>query len=553
MSKLYTQTNVPVEISFTSTSVYNDIFNEIEVDVIFTSPSGKEWKVPAFWAGDNIFRVRFSALESGLYTYRSICSNLQDSGLHARTGEIEITQYTGERYLYKHGRLRVAPTMRTLEHTDSTPFFWMGDTWWMGLVKRLDWPHGFKSLTANRVSKGFSLIQIVAGPLPDFDAVSAAFHPQQANEAGWSWETDWSRINPAFYDLADLRIAHLVESGLVPCIVGMWGYYLLFMGEENAKKHWRNLVARYGAYPVVWCIAGEVKLPTYSRLSDPKAPETDGALLSQGWTNVGRYLRETDPYSNPVTAHPWLPMDSRDMLLDESVTDMAMLQTGHSSFASLKPSVETVNAAVARNPRVPVVNAEVCYEGIMGSSWQEVQRFLFWTSLTSGSAGHTYGAQGMWAMSSRDEPFTGTTMNWGDGFWQDVMHYPGSAQVALGRKFFERYPWHLFEPRHEPEATKVERISAFATGIPGAIAVFYLSSTCMDSVFHGMQYIQIEIEPDASYEAFFFNPRTAAEVKVGSVEPNADGKWPTPTKPSMEDWILILQDKAALEKICETA
>ena len=548
MSKFYTQTNVPVEISFAATSKYNDIFNEIEVDVIFTNSNAIEWKVPAFWAGDNIYRARFAAPEAGIYKYRSICSNSDDSGLHGRTGEIEITQYNGERYLYKHGRLRVAPTNRTLEHIDGSPFFWMGDTWWMGLVKRLDWPHGFKSLAADRVAKGFNLIQIVAGPLPDFDAVSAAFHPQQANEAGWSWETDWSRINPAFYDLADIRIAHLVENGLLPCIVGMWGYYLLFMGEENAKKHWRNLIARYGAYPVVWCIAGEVKLPTYSRLSDPKAPEEVGALHSQGWTNVGRYLREIDPFSNPVTAHPWLPMDSRDNLVDETVTDIAMLQTGHSSFASLKPTVETVNTAVAREPRMPVVNGEVCYEGIMGSSWQEVQRFLFWTSLTSGAAGHTYGAQGMWSMSSRDEPFMGTTMNWGDGYWQDVMHYPGSAQVALGRKFFECYPWQLFEPRQEPEADKVERISAFAIGIPETIAIFYLSSTCMDQSFHGMQYIHITIEPGASYTAYFFNPRTGMEISYGPVTPNEDGKWLTPNKPSMDDWILVLEDKNKLKK-----
>ena len=78
-----------------------------------------------------------------------------------------------------------------------------------------------------------------------------------------------------------------------------------------------------------------------------------------------------------------------------------MLQTGHSSHASLRPSVDQVNEANAQQPRMPVVNSEVCYEGIMGASWQDIQRFLFWTSMLSGSAGHTYGAQGMWAMSSR--------------------------------------------------------------------------------------------------------------------------------------------------------
>ena len=37
----------------------------------------------------------------------------------------------------------------------------------MGLVKRLGWPEDFQLLTADRISKGFAVIQIVAGLYPD--------------------------------------------------------------------------------------------------------------------------------------------------------------------------------------------------------------------------------------------------------------------------------------------------------------------------------------------------------------------------------------------------
>ena len=164
---------------------------------------------------------------------------------------------------------------------------------------------------------------------------------------------------------------------------------------------------------------------------------------------------------------------------------------------------------------MPVVNGEPAYEGIMGGNWQEVQRFLFWTSLTCGAAGHTYGAQGIWAMSSRDEPFTGTTMNWGDGFWQDVMHYAGSGQVALGRRFFERYPWQLFEPRPLPEVEKLGRIASFATGIPGSVWVFYYASSAMDGIFQGCR-ARRSHRAGRGLPGDFFNPRTGAEVNVGS-------------------------------------
>ena len=70
-------------------------------------------------------------------------------------------------------------------------------------------------------------------------------------------------INPIYFDMADLRIQWLVHSGLVPCIVGCWGYYLPLLGIEKMKKHWRYLVARWGAYPVIWCLAGEALMPFY--------------------------------------------------------------------------------------------------------------------------------------------------------------------------------------------------------------------------------------------------------------------------------------------------
>jgi len=534
---LYARSNTPTEFSLATSRAYADPFNEIALDVIFTGPGG-EWRVPAFWAGAGVFRVRFAAPEPGRYSWRSECSNPEDAGLHGCTGELEVSPYDGGNELYTHGRLRAAENRRTLEHADGKPFLWTGDTWWMGLTKRLDWPNGYRMLTADRVAKGFSLVQIVAGPLPDFDPETAAFHPQQANEAGWSWEQDWSRINPAFYDLADLKIVHLVESGIAPCIVGMWGFYIPILGVEKAKRHWRNLIARYGAYPVIWCVAGEVNLPTYSHLSRPNVWETEGGAQREMWTEVARCIHDIDPYHNPVGAHPSGGKTSRDGTVDESLLDLDMLQTGHSGYASLRPSVDQVNEANAQQLRMPVVNSEVCYEGIMGASWQDIQRFLFWTSMLSGSAGHTYGAQGMWAMSSRDEPFNGSTASWGDGYWQDAMHYPGSAHVGLGRKILERYPWWQMEPKQEPEADKAGRVSPFTAHIPGKLTIYYLPSTCMEPPLAGMQGLRAKVEPG---RATFINPRTGDDIDAGPVTPDSDGLWAIPQKPTMEDWVLVVE------------
>jgi hypothetical protein len=536
--------NKPFEFALSAQQSYGDIFNEIEVDVVVTDSSGETWRVPAFWAGDTVFRVRFAAPRPGAYTWRSVCTDPNDAGLHGRTGAFTAIPYEGSSTLYQHGRLRVAPSNRTLEHADGTLFLWLADTWWMGLTKRLDWPDGFRRLTEDRVRKGFNTIQIVAGPLPDFCATRATWDPQQANEAGWPWESGFARINPAFYDLADLRIALMIEQGLMPCIVGMWGYYLSFMGVDRCKQHWRNLVARYGAYPVTWCLAGEATMPTYAHHGTPEG-ERDRETQKDGWTEVARYLREIDPWHNLVTVHPSGMASSRDSLAETSLVDFDMLQTGHSGYYSLAPSMEDIKKAVAEQPRIPAFNSEACYEGIMGGSKDEIQRFLFWSNMLQGACGHTYGAQGIWAMSSRDEPFEGTTHSWGDGVWQDVMHLPGSTHVGVGAEILRRYPWWRLAPSAEPAAVAAGRAYSHTARIPDQLILVYLPCNCFPPEMLGNQSnggvpLQLRIEDGAHYQAAYHNPRSGEEIPIGDVLPE-DGAWVPPRKPTMEDWVLVLQ------------
>ncbi|MCK4590702.1 MAG: DUF4038 domain-containing protein, partial [Candidatus Latescibacteria bacterium] len=397
------------------------------------------------------------------------------------------------------------------------------------------WPGDFQLLTADRVAKGFTLIQIVAGLYPGVYELDEC----GANEAGVCWQKGYHCINPAYFDMADLRIDWLVRSGLVPCIVGAWGYYLRFAGLDVMKKHWRNLVARYGAYPVVWCAAGEAVMPFY----DTDRDDAYEAEARAGWTAVTRYLRQLDPYHHPITVHPavkpFLPSCSRKMLDDESLLDIDMLQTGH-TYSTIEVTVQSVIGCVNKTPRMPVLNGEGMYEGIMGACWQDIQRFAFWTSLLSGSLGHTYGAQGIWQFSTPEDPGVSVGGNWGDAYWQDAYRLPGSGQMGIGKRLLERYPWWEFEPRREPDWNEKERISPFTAGIPGKVWVMYLATDSMESKYWGFTGKSFGIEPETHYRAYFFNPRTGQDVEVGQVQPDAEGRWKIPTKPSKEDWVLVL-------------
>ncbi|MCD6396972.1 MAG: DUF4038 domain-containing protein [Spirochaetaceae bacterium] len=536
---LYTEVNIPIEFSLKGEKKYRDIFNEVDVDIIFTSPEGIKIKLPAFWKGENEFGVRVSFPEEGIYEWESFCSEKEDRGLHGQKGKIKVSRYKGKNSLFKHGRLKISENKRYLCHTDNKPFFWLGDTWWMGLCKRLKWPDEFKELTYDRVKKGFTVIQIVAGLYPDI------FYPEKRgeNEAGYPWDKNFKRINPHYFDMADLRLFHLINSGLVPCIVGCWGYYLKWMGTEKIKKHWKYLIARYSAYPVVWCAAGEYDMPFY--LSEKK--EEDRELLRAKWKEVIKFIKETDPFSNPVTIHPG--SFTREVEGYSEILDFDMLQTGHSDD-SIKNTVYRVKQSYNAKPVMPVVVGEVAYEGIGGQCREQIQRLSFWASFLNGASGFTYGANGIWQVNKREEMFGPSPhgMIWGNTLWDEAMNLPGSKQLGISKKLLEKYEWWKFQIRPDwietniPEDYKKRNYYPYAAGIPGQVRIIYIP------FFYNNFKIK-KIEKNVKYRAFLFNPVNGEKIDKGMVKPDKKGNWELPPLvknswarlPIYQDWILVLE------------
>jgi hypothetical protein len=521
----------PTEWSYASGKQYSDPFNQVEVDAIVTLPSGQEERIPAFWAGGSTWRVRYAPPVPGLYKVRSDSTDAANHDLHGQTFTLNVQPYSGQNPYYKHGVLKVAEDQRHFQHADGTPFFWLGDTWWMGLCKRLSWPDGFETLTADRVQKGFTIVQIVAGLYPDMEP----FDERGANEVGYPWERDYSRINPAYFDEADVRIQHLADHGLAACIVGFWGYFIPRMGMTKVKQHWRYLVARWGAYPVVWCLAGEGTMPYY--LS--KTKEQDAEKQKHGLTELARYVHSIDPHHHPVTIHP--SSSARLCVDDPSVLDFDMLQTGHSDRQSVPNTIETVNRSIAASPKMPVLIGEVCYEGIVEASREEVERFMFWAAILSGNGGHTYGANGIWQVNTREKPYglSPHGHSWGGPPWDIAAQLPGSRQLGLAKALLLRYSWWKLEAKPElvePRWSKADYWEPFVGRIPGEAVVAFLPSAFKPVTFNHLD--------AGNYRAFFFNPSDATETPIGDVTPDTSGSWKPPEIPIFRDWVVVLENKA---------
>ena len=537
--------NHVLELTFISSESYADAFNEVVLEAEVTAPDGQVTLYPAFWAGGNNWRLRVSSEKTGLHRYNTICSNNADGGLHGMSGEFEIISDPEDSTLYRYGRHIISENRRFISHTDGSPFFWLADTWWMALVERVSL-NDFEMLVKDRAEKGFTVVQFCAGLFPAFRD-NHIWDKRAANEGGFPWEKGFASINPEYFDWADKRINILIDNGIVPCIFGAWGEFLDRMGVEKMKDHWRYIVARWGAYPVIWSICGE------ALLFYEKADSKTISKRKKGWTDVCRFIKAFDPYKRLITVHPTDPHDSRSMLDEDDIVDIDMLQTGH-LFTAINTTVETVKACINKQPPMPVINGEVCYEGILGTCWQDIQRFCFWSAVLSGAAGHTYGSVTMHVFQTREERYVhDNDCFFVDGCWEEDYQLPGSYQTGLGRKFMERYPWWDFIRRTESDMSVEEALYSFAAGISGLVWVFYLPSLGMDNKYqyyccYGMSWgdtkkLYINIEPGADYFAFFFNPRTGEDLLAGDVMPDNNGTWLVPQKPTGEDWLLVLQSK----------
>jgi hypothetical protein len=531
--ELTTRTNKIIQWSYESDKSYSDPFWDVKLDLIVKGPQGNEQTVPAFWSGGNTWTFRYSAPQTGTYTYETRCSDSGNDDLHGRKGTIRVVPYEGNNPLYEHGPLKISSDQTHFEHQNGTPFFWLADSWWFGMSNRLKWPGEFQMLTRDRKKKDFTVIQFAIGFPCDIEPMDE----RGANAAGNPWTEGFETINPDYFELTDLRINWLIKQGLVPNMMPNWGYYVEYMGTEKLKKHWRYVIARYGAYPVVWNLCGEVSLPYYTLdWTDEKI-----AWQKDQYTEIARYMKSIDPYDRLLTVHPGPFATDFEHVNDMSLIDFVFVQPGHSGFETLPRAVKQMRFAGNKFPDRPVLIGEACFEGMHGGgSGEKVQRFLFWSSFMLGAPGFSYGADAIWQFNREGDPFgvSPTGITWGNMPWEEAYQWPGSKMVGIGHQILQNVDWWDFEPHPEwinGHATNDNHLAPYVAGIPGKTIGVYFYNRPREGKY------ELEgLKADKTYSAVYYDPRTGDSYDQGTFSLNEGEKYSIPGAPINQDWVLMI-------------
>ena len=528
------------EFTFTAAQEYPNGFISPQFDAVFTAPDGSIYKVPGFWDGGKTWKVRFTPTMPGKWSYVTSCSNAEDSGLRNRKGDFSAKEAAGENPLYAHGGfLKVSENRRHLTYSDGTPFFWLGDTWWScpsHLVpfegsSNPEYPSMFKTLIDKREAQGYTVVQMcfqrfMENEIPDLNWQEAMCRPEM-----------WKESAIKRWQEADRYMTYANDAGIIPVIGLAFSRGLDSGSVDDWKRTWRYVVARLGSYGVTWLIGGELS---------GGGPDKS-AKLHQKAMAIGAAIKETDPYQRAMSIHPghW-SRDSEDAWHEEWL-DFIMIQGGHGGWVRVDIYMEPYNSEAGK----PVLECECHYERINSARWtkqlgtitEDEVRMTAYRAIQCGSFGYTYGAQGLWYPTQNENDMKQS--EWGEVIpWWKAIDLPGGEQMKHLRMCYELVEWWKLEPRPdavEKEQDAVEqtpalreklRILAKADGERTFLVYFPID---LDAEIKATFKLGDKATP---YAGIWFNPRTGEKTAIAGA---ISLPGPLPSRPSSEDWMLILQ------------
>lgn len=548
---------VASEMDFVSDKEYDTPVYEVDLDVVFThSKSGKTLKIPAFWDGGKCWTVRFALTEIGEWSWKTLCTDEGNEGLHGQSGEVTCTAYTGDLAIYQHGFLRTEKGKRYFMYADGTPFFYLGDTHWSLPMEELDGTGGLqediaksKGITSQfeyimdyRAEQGYTVIQ------SQQLAVYAGFtgNSWMGDSVGTIYNYGVNDLILDKFQTLDRYFAYIAKKGFVHShtqfsypeeLIEVWLRSASIFTEDELEKLCRYWVARYCAYPVMWATSQEGDNDYYEWIGCTS--ETNP------WKMVLEYVAQYDPYDHPSTCHQENTGGTRvnnsafkDLPSHSWYAAQWSFNYGDGSFLDWTMLKEYWNDPGAK----PVVN----YEGRYDHYWTGTfgSRAQGWAAFMNGQFGIGYGVQPIWnlfwAGNDAEPPTSDGIENYDSGLsWIEGLYSEAGEQLTYMKAFFEQYDWWKLEPcfngnaYYKPNGTNY---SVATVGNDLYLGYFYGKSygKAILGTLTGMK--------NGEYTVRWMNCRTGQYTQTETITVT-DGTYQIPGKPDSGDYALAVEFK----------
>jgi len=452
----------------------------IYVDVTFTSPTGRGYRVPGFYNGHgkgglngSVWMVRFSADETGTWTFASESDNKYLDGY---TGSFSVGEPASEAPdFYRWGRLEAVGTasdkIRYLKFRDGP--YWLkagcdSPENFLGDYENYNTPAKRKAAIKYLADKGINSMYIMTHNL---DGDDKDVWPWLGEHAGEARANSSGHVR---FDIARLEEWHqlfgyMQSEGVVPYLIleddSAWKGY-------DHARYYREIIARFGALPALIFNFNEEHNENYS--------------LSEA-LDFMQVFKDIDPYDHPCGIHN-VNVPNEQYVIASQV-DFTSIQTGDDQKTTggdpLKHNqlvADWIRLCTSRNRRVLMVGVD---EGRPAG-----ERMAWWSAYIGGGVWEAY------VEKPYDQP----------------MHTWESVWTELGgtRTFMESLPFWQMQPHNE----LVISGAAFCLARPGEVYALYLPS--------GGD-VTVDLAPE-NYESSWWRPTNGRGGQFESVGHMKGGK-----------------------------
>lgn len=531
----------PVDIVLHASESYGDPIEDVEVVAEFAGPSGQSFQVNAFWNGDQEYRIRFAPNEIGSWSFCTVATEEDDTGLHAVCGELDANPYWGENEFGQRGWPIVSENQRYLTYDDGTPFFLVVEA-----AMEISWKSTItevETYIADRRDKGINAVWIVPMSHQYFRWFGVN------NRLGHSYftgadisEADFTNLNPRYFDYLDLIVQRLNEAGMIVLMNPIWGrmaevyensVHERAISLENALVHARYIGARYAGHNVMWLVAGDA---LYEEREDRAY-----------WNQVAEELDRASGGNHLMTAHATGFHGSHDYFADATWLDFHAYTPSHWVDASYNWQ----GAIDARNtePVRPVLNIEYNFEDLYDRFWlyfddptgairissADVRMGAYQGILSGALAGTSYGANGIWQWA------TPSTLN---GFGvrytaTEALELEGSTHIKILSDLMELLQWYNFT-QFDGVVKSFSSSQQVVAARSSDRLMAYLPRQTLDATFN-------IADLDSSLVLNWIDPTTGSVVMNDYVRQTDGPSTLTVIPPGPSDWVLTISNKSEID------